>query len=138
MAVKRINQNQIPVKEAGKSNVRSPLLSKLAQRYYTKAGAAILAIIFLHFVSNFIFFQGESLQSEQISVKTENKQTAEIKREYETSDSSVTTTPAVVSPVIQLESESKSAPARRVTKKKEPRETTAGRLRHAEKILTGI
>ena len=138
MMGKRINQNQIPVKEAGKSNVRSPFLSKLAQIHYTKAGAAILAIIVLHFVSNFIFFRGESLQSEQTSVKTENKQTAEIKKEYETSDSSVKTTPASVAPVVQPEPESKSAPARRVTKKKEPRETTAGRLRRAEKILTGI
>jgi len=134
--MKRINQRQIQVKKVGESNIRSSFLSKPAQRRYARAVTAIFAIIVLHFVSNFVFFQSENLRSEQTSLKTENAQSAEIKTEYETSNLGAKTIPASVSPIVP---EPRSvAPSRRTTKKKESRETTAERLRRAEKILTGI
>jgi hypothetical protein len=146
--MKRINQNQIRIKKAGTSNARASFFSKPSQRHYTKAGAAILAIIVLHFVSNFIFFRGENLQSEQAAVKPENEQVTQIQsavdqnrvaKQSEIKDINIKTTPAAVLPTVR--EQPTETPARRAPKKKasrENRESNTERLRRAEKILTGI
>ena len=139
-------QNQIQAKKVGESNIRLSFLRKPARKHYSKAGAAILAIIILHFVSQFIFLQNENYESERVSAKTKdtrnnkqnNEQNVEIKTEYEARDSGVMRLPipAAVPPTARHKPE--IAPSQMVIKKKEPRESRAGRLRRAERILTGI
>lgn len=125
---KRFHQNQIRTDKAGRLRVR-PLLT----------GAAIFAIIVLHFASQFVFFQSEKIVSETeavdkeiVEVKRENEPGAEIRTEYEAKNSDAERVPDAVS------SEPKLVPSRAVIKKKEPRESKAERLRRAERILTGI
>jgi len=138
--MKRFNQNQIQTTRVGESKIRLSFLSKPTRKHYSKAGAAILAIIILHFVSQFIFFQSEKFESERTSAKTENErnneQNVEIKTEYDARNSAIVTTSAPVPSTVQRET--KIAPSRSVIKKKEQRESRAERLRRAERILTGV
>lgn len=142
--MKRFNQNRRQVNGTGESNVRPSFLSKPAQRHYTKAGAAILAVIVLHFVSQFIFFQNEKLSPEiealsqqSVEIKAENEPDVEIETESGAKKPEVAEVPdAAVSPTVQ--SEPKIIAPSRIVKKKETRETKAERLRRAEKFLTGI
>ena len=139
-------QNQIRTSKIGESNIRLLFLRKPARKHYSKAGAAILAIIILHFVSQFIFLQNENYESERVSAKTKDtrnnkqnsEQNVEIKTEYETRDSGIiqTPAPAAVPPTFRRKTE--TAPSQTVIKKKEPRESRAERLRRAERILTGV
>lgn len=143
--MKRFNRNEIRGNDA-ESNIRPLSKGKSAPRHYTIAGAAILAVIILHFVSQFIFFQ-----SEKISPKTEaiNHRSVEIEPEIEpiaefTTESaakkpSPVRKPETVAPTVTVQPEIKPAPPSRVViKKKEPRQSRAERLRRAEKLLTGV
>ncbi len=77
---KGFNQNQIQADETAKSHFRFSFFSKFTQKFPAKVGgAAISALIVLHFVSQFIFFQDESVENEKTLPKTENKQLVEIK-----------------------------------------------------------
>ncbi len=142
--MKRFNQNQIQTTRFGELKIRPSFLSKPTRKHYSKAGAAILAIIILHFVSQFIFFQSEKFESERTSAKTENErnneqndeQDVEIKTEYDARNSAIVTTSAPVPSTVQRDT--KIAPSRSVIKKKEQRESRAERLRRAERILTGV
>ena len=129
---KRFHHNQIQADEAAKSHFRLSFLSKLTQRFPAKVGgAAISALIVLHFVSQFIFFQNEN-----ISPKTENEQIVEIKPEYEPAKPDVVIIPKSTAPII-AQPERKAAPFRKVAKKKPRGESKAERLRRAERLLTG-
>ena len=131
----------------GESNIRPSLTGKSAQRHYSKAVAAIFAVIILHFVSQLIFFKDEkiSLKTDAVShrsveIEFENELPgAEIKTESAAAvkKPEAETMPETVSPGVQPE-ERKSAASRVFIKKKETRESKAERLRRAEKILTGI
>ncbi|HLM03031.1 MAG TPA: hypothetical protein VK400_18415 [Pyrinomonadaceae bacterium] len=131
----------------GESNIRPSFTGKSAQRRYSKAVAAIFAVIVLHFVSQLIFFQDEkiSLKTDAVShrsveIEFENElPRAEIKTESAAAAKKpeAETMPETVSPVVQP-GEQKSAASRVLIKKKETRESKAERLRRAEKILTGI
>jgi type IV secretory pathway VirB10-like protein len=144
--MKKYNQNTKQPNKIGKANTRSPFLSKSKRRLYIKAGAAIFAIIILHFVSQFIFIQNEKLEIEVTSAATENEQSVEsienIKSieikppEDEAKTSEIVRAPVPVMPVAKPETT--VAPSRSVIKKKEPRESRAERLRRAERILTGV
>ena len=144
--MKKYNQNTKQPNKIGKSNTQSPFLSKSKRRLYIKAGAAIFAIVILHFVSQFIFIQNEKLEIEVTSAATENEQSVEsienIKSieikplEDEAKTSEIVKAPVPVPPIVQPET--KIAPSRMIIKKKEPRESRAERLRRAEKILTGV
>jgi hypothetical protein len=124
---------------------------------HTLIGTAIFSIIILHFVWQFAFFQNAELRSEKITPpnlanKTnvaaeinavEVKTNAEVKAvEGKTEQAAkkperVKAAAAVpVAPVIRAEP--KIAPAKMIIKKKEFRESTAERLRRAEKLLTGV
>jgi hypothetical protein len=139
-------QNQIQTRKVGESNTRLSFFSNRTRKRYSKAGAAILAIIILHFVSQFIFLQNENYESERVSAKNEdirdnkqnNEQNVEIKTEYEARDSGIIQmpVPAAVPPTFRRKPE--TAPSQTVIKKKEPRESRAERLRRAERILTGV
>jgi len=140
--MKRFNQNRRQANNAGESDVRSSFLSKPAQRHYTKIGAAILAVIVLHFVSQFVFFQSEkpapkieAVNQPSVEIKTENEPIAEIKIESEAIKTDVAEAPEAAQPIVQPEP--KNAPSR-IVRKKESRESRAERLRRAERILTGI
>jgi type IV secretory pathway VirB10-like protein len=113
--------------------------SKFTQRFPAKVGgAAISALIVLHFVSQFIFFQNESVPDENTMPKIENEQVFEIKPESEPIKPSVVVSPKrpATAPIIQPEP--KAAPVRKTIKKKEPVESKTERLRRAERILTGV
>jgi type IV secretory pathway VirB10-like protein len=134
---KRFNHNQIRADETAKSDIRLSFLSKLTQRFSAKVGgAAISALIVLHFVSQFIFFQNENVQNENIPPKIENEQIVEIKKEYEPTKPDVVTTLKPTAPII-AQPERKTVPFRKVAKKKQRGESKAERLRRAERLLTG-
>ncbi|HEX8250089.1 MAG TPA: hypothetical protein VF599_18085 [Pyrinomonadaceae bacterium] len=150
--MKRFNQNSIPASDqSGESNIRPSLLNKPAQRHYTRAGTAIFAIIILHFVSQFIFFQGEKIAPEIEAIKRQsveiqpqqpqNEQIAQIEIESAAKKPEAITgrRKAIPAAVTQPKPAAAIAPARAVTKKKEPRgESRAERLRRAERLLTGV
>ena len=134
---KRFHHNQIQANEASESHIRLSFLSKLTQRFPAIiGGAAISALIVLHFVSQFIFFQNENVQNENISPKTENEQIVEIKPEYEPAKPDIVTIPKPTAPIV-AQPERKTAPIRKVAKKKQRGESKAERLRRAERLLTG-
>lgn len=111
------------------------------------AGAAILAVIVLHFVvSQFISFESrkESSVAEVIS-----QPDIEISTEYEAKKLDVAVAPKVVqaapvTSISQSEANDDEVELKRETvkqplaRKKEPRESRAERLRRAEKLLTGV
>ncbi len=144
---KRINRNQISVGGIVKSDVGASFLSKSVQRNLTIAGTTIFAVIIIFFISQFIFFrsenhqtenhQSDNHQSEQIPAKVENEQSGDVKIEYEAEKSDVET--MLVSPVSPIvKREPAAAPSPKVIKKKELRKSKTERLRHAERILTGV
>jgi|GEM_PF-3193760 len=134
---KRFHHNQIQAEEDSKSHLQLAFLSKLTQRFPAKVGgAAISALIVLHFVSQFIFFQNEDVQNENIPPKIENEQIVEIKPKYEPTKPDVVIIPKPTAPII-AQPERKTASFRKVAKKKQRGESKAERLRRAERLLTG-
>jgi hypothetical protein len=130
----KICENRAQSEQGGKRHLLKTLLAKLPKKPPTKLGAAVFALVVLHFVSQFVFFQSEK-QTPQI----ENEPGIEIKTEYEAKTPEVITMPdadipAVVKPEIET-----TTPSRKtmIKKKEQPRESTAERLRRAERILTG-
>ena len=140
-----LNQNKIRAHD-GESNIQARRPHKSAQWHYTAAGAAILVIIILHFVSQFMFFQSEKTSQEieainhrSVEIKPEIEPSGAIETEGETKKPEVADIPnAAPAPVVQPQSKPAPPPSRVVIKKKEPRESRAERLRRAEKLLTGI
>lgn len=131
----------------GESNIRPSSTGKPAQRHYKTAVAAIFAVIVLHFVSQFIFFQDEkiSLKTDSVSHRSVEIEfanelpSAEIKPETAAAKKpEAAPAPEIVLPVAQPEQPKPAAVSRVVIKKKETRESKAERLRRAERILTGI
>lgn len=113
------------------------------KNYNIKIGAAIFAIIVLHFVSQSVLFQNENSYS-----KVEVAPVAEINREseprkIEVVNDSATAVPIVRTEIIQPETrtltpQSASKKKNEMRETKEARQTRAERLRYAEKLLTGI
>ena len=118
--------------------MRLSFLSKLTLNHYTIAGAAILAIIVVHFVLQFTFIQSENFRSALTSMPPEpiKEKSVEIKTDHEAGKSDIVTMPKTVAPTAPPQR--KIVPSQTVVKKKEPRESRAERLRRAEKILTGV
>lgn len=141
--MKKYNQNANQPNKVGEPNIQPPFLSKPKRKLYIKAGAAIVAIIILHFVSQFIFIQNEKPVSEVSSAAAKNEQSVEsiesieIKTEDESKTSEIVKAPIPVPPAA-VQPEIKIAPSQMVIKKKEPRESRAERLRRAERLLTGV
>lgn len=143
----RFSQKQRQSNEPVSQPARLSFFSKLAQRFPAKVGgAAISALIVLHFVSQFIFFQNENVQDEiappkiEIEQVVENEQFVEMKPEYVPAKPDAVTMsskPHVAPPAAALPGR-KAAPLPKTVKKKQPRESRAARLRRAEKILTGV
>jgi type IV secretory pathway VirB10-like protein len=133
--MKRFYQNEIPA-NGGEASIRT----RPAQRHYTVAGAAILVIIILHFVSQFIFVQSEktsqkieAISHQSVEVMPEN---AEVETESAARQPEAEPVPDVDVPEVQPET--KTVQTRVVIKKKETRESRTERLRRAEKLLTGV
>jgi type IV secretory pathway VirB10-like protein len=148
--MKGFKQNRRRANEAGESNARPAFLSKPAQRNYTKIGAAILMVIVLHFVSQFVFFrdekpapQLEAVTSPSVEIKADDVPAVEIETESEAKTADVAEAPndndAEAPDAAQpgVQPEPRNAPSR-IVRKKESRESRAERLRRAERILTGI
>jgi type IV secretory pathway VirB10-like protein len=153
--MKRFNQNNLNASPpaASESNIRSSLSNKRApRRHYTKIGAAICAVIILHFVSQFVFFRdekpplkSEAVERQSVEVKPESKPDAaeikperlpEVKTETAKKPATAATTAVAVPKAVLPQPE--IVPARAVIKKKEPKLSRAERLRRAERILTGV
>ena len=136
--MKRFDQNQRQTSEASESHIRPSFLNELAQKHRNKFGAAIFAIIALHFISQFVFFQSDNSQIEENLPKIENEQTVEIKTENQPSEPDIVAKPETTAAPTIVQPERKIAPPQTLIKKKEPRESRAERLRRAEKLLTGV
>jgi type IV secretory pathway VirB10-like protein len=141
--MKIFNQNQRRANEAGEANIRPSVWRKLTRRNNTIAGAAILAVIVLHFVSQFIFFPSqkpapeiEAMSRQSVEIKAENEPVAEIEIESEPKKPEIVTMPEKAPPNAQPEI--RIAPSQTLIRKKEPRESKAERLRRAERLLTGV
>lgn len=109
--------------------------SKLTERVPAKVGGAVIsALIVLHFLSQFIFFQNEIVQDEIAPPKIENVQIAEIKPEYEPAKPDVVIMPEPVAPPSIAKAERKASPLpKKTVKKKQSRESKAGRLRRTNR-----
>lgn len=143
-AMKRFNQNQAQANKAVEQNIRPFVLRKLTRRNQTIAGAAILAIIVLHFVSQFIFFQSEkpspeieAISRQSVEIESENDPNLEIEIESEAEKPDVVTMPEKAPPNVQPEPKI-APPQPTLIRKKEPRASKAERLRRAERLLTGV
>ncbi|HSK72855.1 MAG TPA: hypothetical protein VK892_14230 [Pyrinomonadaceae bacterium] len=119
--------------------MRLSFLSKLTLNHYTIAGAAIFAIIVVHFVLQFTFIQSENFRSALISIPPEpiKEKSVEIKTINEPIKLDIVTIPKTAAPTVSPPQRKILTP-QTVVKKKEPRESRAERLRRAEKILTGV
>jgi type IV secretory pathway VirB10-like protein len=143
--MKSFNQNQGQAVEAVESSIRPFVLRRLTRRNQTIAGAAILAIIVLHFAAQFIFFQSEkpspeieAISRQSVEIESESEPNLEIETQSEARKPDVVAMPEKAAPNIQPEP--KIAPSQQQTliRKKEPRESKAERLRRAERLLTGV
>lgn len=113
------------------------------KKYNIKIGAAIFAIIVLHFVSQSVLFHDNNSYA-----KVEVAPVAEVKPAFESRKVETVNAPAPVVPVVKTEivqPEPKTIAPQPASKKKiemretkDARQTRAERLRYAEKILTGI
>ena len=121
-------------------------LNKLTLNHYTIAGAAIFAIIVVHFVLQFTFIQSENFRSALTSIPPEpikeksveiNPINDEIKAINEPLKLDIVTIPKTAAPTVRSPQRKILTP-QTIVKKKEPRESRAERLRRAEKILTGV
>ncbi len=131
---KKFNQNQLQIDKVRKLRAQ-PVIT----------GAAIFAIIVVHFVSQTSFFQNENFISKQNSPKIENEQSTETKTQYEAKSldvkpmpdkATLKTAPEKATPSVSPKP--KIVPSNAVIKKREPGESKAERLRRAERILTGV
>ncbi|HEX9961887.1 MAG TPA: hypothetical protein VGB00_13210 [Pyrinomonadaceae bacterium] len=141
--MKRFNQNQSQAFEAVEAAIRPSVLRKLTRRNQTIAGAAILAIIVLHFAAQFIFFQSEkpspeieAISRQSVEIEAENEPNPEIEIESEAEKPDVVTMPEKAPANVQPEP--RIAPTQTLIRKKEPRQSKAERLRRAERLLTGV
>lgn len=126
--------------------MRLSFLNKLTLNHYTIAGAAIFAIIVVHFVLQFTFIQSENFRSaltsippepikeKSVEIKTVND---EIKTNNEPIKLDIVTIPKTAASTFPPP-QRKTLISQTIVKKKEPRESRAERLRRAEKILTGV
>jgi cell division protein FtsN len=143
--MKRFNQNQGQAIEAVEPGIRPFVLRKLSRKNQTIAGAAILAIIVLHFAAQFIFFQSEkpapeieAISRQSVEIESENQPGPEIETESEARKPDVVAMPEKAP--LNVQPEPKTAPSQQQTliRKKEPRESKTERLRRAERLLTGV
>lgn len=136
-----------PEKAANKSQARLLFINNLVRRRRTEAGAGILALVALHFVSQFIFFPEENFLSRQTVLEEKTEQTIVVKNEPSAAQRDVEVKNAAVEPQPVAERialpEPKTAAALTAKKKIEAREpkvtheSKAERLRRAERLLTG-
>ena len=140
---KRFSQNQKQADEIVNRQIRLSFFNKLTQKLPTKVGgAAISALVVLHFVSQFIFFQNDYVRDEIAPPEIKREQIVEVKEitlEPETVKPDVVINPeqGFDAPII-VQPESKEDSPLKTVKKKQPRETKAERLRRAERLLTGV
>lgn len=128
-----------------KAFIQNLFLKRIARKHYIIVGTSILGITVIHFVLQLSFIQTENLQVIETSVKNIKpvEQTADNKdeefdaKEYKTKKINNITALKTVKPVVRRQPE--TAPPPRISpRKKVNRESRAARLRHAEKILTGV
>ena len=144
--MKSFNQNQGQAVEPVESSIRPFVLRKLTRRNQTIAGAAILAIIVLHFAAQFIFFQSEkpspeieAISRQSIEIEPENEPNLEIETQSEARKPDVVAMPEKAAPNVQPEPKiAPPQPQQTLIRKKEPRESKSERLRQAERLLTGV
>ena len=133
------NSKQTPPNKAEKQHLQSSFVGKLREKFPTKLGAAVFALIVLHFAAQSILFR-----SENEFPKIENESIVEIETKYdvETPDvekMSESFVPSAIPASAQPEPRIVKPSVQKATiKKKEPAESKAERLRRAERILTGV
>jgi type IV secretory pathway VirB10-like protein len=130
----RFRQKQ---RQANKATEQAGLsfFSKLTQRLPAKiGGVALSALIVLHFVSQFIFFQNEIIPDEITALQIENEQIVEIKREYEPVKSDVVTMLEPIAPPPIAQPERKASALPKTVKRKQPRAAKTERPRRADRI----
>jgi hypothetical protein len=139
----KINYNRIRKSKAGESGPRRSFFGWLTQGNRKAAGAAILAVMVLHFASQFAFFESEEPlpTHEAVNIQIpENNPEIDLDLGTETQQFQIAaptlTTPKTVTPTVRPEA--KIAPSKMVIRKREPRESRTARLRRAERILTGV
>lgn len=130
--VTRFNQIQRQADDAANQQINLSFFSKLTGKVPAKVGGAVIsALIVLHFVSQFIFFQNEIVQDEIALPKIENARIVEIKPEYEPAQPDVVPMPEPVARLLIAQRKAERLP--RTVKKKQPREFKAERLRRTER-----
>lgn len=131
--VTRFSQKQRDLDELANQQAHLSFFTKLKGKIPAKVGGAVIsALIVLHFLSQFIFFQNEIVQDEIALPKIENVQIAEIKPEYEPAQPDVVTMPE---PAARLPfAQRKASPLpKKTVKKKQSRESKAERLRRTNR-----
>lgn len=141
--MKKFNQHQIQAIETGEARTQKAFFGKSGQKHKVKIVAAIIAVIVLHSILQFVFFRGEELflKAEIVSgkiteIKSEKKQSVEATSEIAMKKPDIVKMPDA--PAQNVQPEPKIVRSRVVIKKKEPRLSEAQRLRRAERILTGV
>jgi hypothetical protein len=130
--VTRFSQKQRELDELANQQAHLSFFSKLTARVPTKVGGAVIsALIVLHFVSQFIFFQNEIVLDEIALPKIENAQIVEIKPEYKPAQPDVVTMPESVARLPIAQHKAERLP--RTVKKKQQRESKAERLRRTDR-----
>jgi hypothetical protein len=130
--VTRFSQKQRELDELANQQAHLSFFSKLTRRLPAKFGGAVIsALIVLHFVSQFIFFQNETVQDEIAPLKIENEQIVEIKPDYEPAQPGVVTMPELVARLPIAQRKAERLP--KTVKKKQPREAKVERLRPADR-----
>lgn len=131
----RFSQKQNESDKADNRQDRLSFFNKLTQPLPAKVGgAAISALIVLHFISQFVIFQNERVQDEVAMPKIESRQIAEVKPEYEPVKPDIVKTPDNGDSPAIAQPERKSSPLPKKTiRKKQPRESKSERPRRAER-----
>jgi hypothetical protein len=144
----RFDKKMIHAESNDNSPIWCVIINRLTQKVSTRVGAAaVSALIALHFISQFIFFQNENVYNDENTLKPAIEQVIEIKPEQVNAAIAapplVKTMPDAITHktnkvIVQQPVRKIALPVQKTVKKKQIRETRAERLRRAEKILTGV
>lgn len=131
-----------------KAQAKLLFINNLIRRRRNEAGAGILALVVLHFVSQFIFFPEENFLSRKADFEPQSEQKIAVKAAPATKPDAEIKAPAerlspeTVQPIAlpKPKAEALAAAAKKKNDVREPqekRESEAERLRRAERLLTG-
>lgn len=132
------------------NDLKPTFADKLKQIFPTKLGAAVFALVVLHFVSQFVFFRNEKklcpIENSMTAAQIESKYEAKTLEVVNIPETGIVAPPLAASKAatrrnVQPETRTPATPQQQrkpAIRKKEFRETRAERLRRVERILTGV